>query len=684
MPGSTKPTSSASPTKRMPSSSSASKPPSAKGEKMTAKQRKLLEQKKKEEEERAKKEEEEKRRKEEEEERKRQEEEERKLMEERRRRAEEERKRLNEEKGAFDSEVLPFHQDKLKSLLSVAKEEDEWKKFVECDNLPKLHDDVDMNNFVSSWRDINEMSRSKELRNLTEDFGLIKDGEKVYRELEYLFVESLARSNKSLQNHCQKYLTEISECILATLDDATAHIMQYFDKFLSSDHDQFQKVERGIQYGIWTNISKNLIRYVDFDKMRVNVELAIKGMGYQEIALRVVHLSEDIFSSTSPNIQEVTVLGGIYLIDFLHIPPLVHTCEDWKIRQITELSHHIKRKPYNVTNNENQEVEGPPPAKVTIPAPHGCLIRSEKPQVAWWNEKEKIWSRDGITNSTYEPETGLISFMTTHLTCPLAVVYENNLDKSFHKWALFPVPHIGKDICVFQATPKILEGSSSLDDIAILVHKDKCRLISPSKPELEKLAVTWSNPAKLLSDLAKAGINLIFRYEEDPSSTSSTIKSMEMEKNAYDGISLVCLITSVANSVWNYHPSVKREIGVMKVHKSLIDQSTLKPCEDIDELDLVEIRYENKFNADLDANWDLLKYQKEKCGFISNEQPVSTEEENSIVDLATVSGLSTHHNLFLALEERNQGTQLRQLLEESNVLTINSVKTILNLSRPLV
>ncbi|EFC50681.1 predicted protein [Naegleria gruberi] len=258
----------ASPTKNQsaPSKPSSSKSTKAekgeKGEKLTAKQKKVLEQKKKEEEEKQRKEEEERIRKEEEEERKRKEEEERKINEERRKKAEEEKKRLDEEKGSFDSEVIPSFKEKLHTLMIVAKEEDEWNKFVNCENLPKLDDDVDMNNFISSWRDLNELALKKEIRNINEDFAMVVEGCKVMNEIEYLLVESIAQSKKDLETHCTKYLNYLSNCIVQTMDDATAHIMQYFDKYLSSENDQYQKVHPFIKYGIWTNISKNL--YVIF------------------------------------------------------------------------------------------------------------------------------------------------------------------------------------------------------------------------------------------------------------------------------------------------------------------------------------------------------------------------------------------------------------------------------------
>ena len=136
----------------------------------------------------------------------------------------------------------------------IAREEDEWNNFVNCENLPKLADDVDMNNFISSWMDLNQLALKKEIRNINEDFTLVVEGCKVMREIEYLLIESIAQSKKTLEEHCIKYLNQLSTCITQTLDDTTAHIMQYFDKYLSTENDQFQKVHPFIKYGIWTNI----------------------------------------------------------------------------------------------------------------------------------------------------------------------------------------------------------------------------------------------------------------------------------------------------------------------------------------------------------------------------------------------------------------------------------------------
>jgi hypothetical protein len=58
---------------------------------------------------------------------------------------------------------------------------------------------------------------------------------------------------------------------------------------------------------------------------------------------------------------------------------------EWTIRQVTELSNKIKRKPYTEKGIENDEIEGPP-AKIQIPIPKNVLLRNEKPEVAWWSE----------------------------------------------------------------------------------------------------------------------------------------------------------------------------------------------------------------------------------------------------------------------------------------------------------
>ena len=235
-----------------------SKPGSAAEPKLTAKQKKLLEQKKKEEEERLRKEEEEKRLKEEEEERKRLEEEQRKLEEERRIKAEEERKRIDEERANFEISVVPKLRSTLEELWKPVKEEDEWNRFITCENLPKIEDGVDMNNYISFWLESIEGEKDKERRNFKQDLHLITDGMRTLKEMEYHILESASNGNQKMQEHYHNYFKQVSKCITTTLDDASDHIMQFYDIYRNCDNDQFTIINPNVKYGIWTNVSKKL------------------------------------------------------------------------------------------------------------------------------------------------------------------------------------------------------------------------------------------------------------------------------------------------------------------------------------------------------------------------------------------------------------------------------------------
>ena len=257
------------------------------------------------------------------------------------------------------------------------------------------------------------------------------------------------------------------------------------------------------------------------------------------------------------------------------------------------------------------------------------------------------------------------------------------MDTKFEKWCLTPLPTVGRDCVVFRIKPKAAESMlAAVDDIIILVHKDKCKLISPIKKELEMLNSNWKSPSQLLISLAKAGINLIFEYETD---TENCIKNIELEKHAYDGLSLISLMSPIASSKWNSHETVKKDVAVFRVHQSLVDQTTISAELDRNNIDSNKIvDYTTQLEEDIDEKWDLYKYQRTKCGPIRRDQPATAEDETTFVDLSTLEGFITHNQILSNLEDKHQDKEkIHNLLESSNVLTIFTVKTLLNSIRPL-
>ncbi|KAL9653826.1 hypothetical protein ABK040_012887 [Willaertia magna] len=648
------------------------------------KNKRLMEQKRKEEEERLRREEEERIKREEEEERKRKEEAERIRREKELKRQAEEKARIGAEKFEYLRTLEPKIKKKCRECAEQLAQEEDWKRFVECNNLPKINDRVDMNNFISYWIDNDNIDKDSDYRNLNDDFIHIKEGVETIKQLEYAYLEAKVSGDEEKKEYFKHYIDKISECITETIDDATAHIMQYFDKYLSKDNDQFVKQDQTMKYGIWTNISKNLIRYVEYQPIKISVELAIKGMGFQEIAVRAVQIDHDIFSYTSFKPQNLVVLGGIILIDILYIPPMVHVTDEWKIRQVTDLAYRVKRKPYTQVV-DNQEVDGPP-AKVQITLPSDLIIRNEKPSVAWWNEKEKCWSKDGISGSKFENEEKVISFLTTHLTCPLAIVYENTFDTDFGRWFVTPLYQAGKGFSVLYIEPKKQEDSlAEIDEIYILIHNGKCKLLSPTRKEIAHIVNCWLGPVELLREMAKSGINLIFEGIETKSEEKD-MKLEELERNAYEGLSLISSMCTITNSKLNSHPSIGKDLALARISKNLTDPLTVKDMKDKDEIDLAFIK--NNINCSFEETdkWDLMVFHPDKCSFLKPTEPTISEESNGteIIPLQIPEGLQTHLNAFIALQDKYQDySKVQKMLEASNMLTLDSVKKLLLLIRPL-
>jgi len=160
-------------------------------------------------------------------------------------------------------------------------------------------------------------------------------------------------------------------------------------------------------------------------------------------------------------------------VEILTTPPEPRMHKDWKIRQVTSLVKEIKRRNYEQVDAQGNEVEAPP-AYVEFLVPANVLVRREEPDVAWWDKKNKVWSKEGVSEAKFNPETRKLSFMTAQLTTALALVHVRNkkflmytfdpsnthssqssvYDIPFKSWRVYAVPTLGKNVRVLEIVPR--------------------------------------------------------------------------------------------------------------------------------------------------------------------------------------------------------------------------------------
>lgn len=644
-------------------------PPKQKSKKKKKSEKKrLAELKRKEEEERLRREEEERLRLEEEE-RKRREEEERKRREEEERLAKEERKRIGIEADQFastESEMEFQYKRKIKRLI----EEEEWERYIQCSHLPNVEDERDLNSFLSVWRD--NPNFKHENRNIKNDFEDVQKGIEVMRAIEdrYLQIE-----DENKKNFYKKYLLDVADACRETLDEITAHIMQFSDRFISQDLNQYSNIMQDFKYSLWVNILKNpRMKYVDFEEINTSVELALKGMSLSNTAIRVIQLKFDPLSIRARRNPIYQPLGEIVYIETLMIPrPPITIPGGWVCRKITELAYTVKRTPYVQQDAQGNDVE-PPATQVKFKVPDNALIRGTEPLVAWWNEKKKTWSIEGISDITYDPKTRIVDFKTKHLTTALAVVQSRVMDVPFQYWYITPLPECGNEyaVLVIKPAPQTVQ-ERLISTIYILIHQTKCKLISPMVPELYYLKDKWLPPKILLKHMANSGINLML-VDADGDFTAVRPKEYDLEKKAYHDMAMVCSICAFSSSKWNQDPNCGQNRAVFNISNDLFDPREWVDAKGIAEEECLKpppIDFKDK------TLWSNMSYYSTKCGYMD------CSDESEELNFKQPESLQTHHNLYLALQEKYDPDEIKRRQEASDILLINTVRTLLMAIRPL-
>lgn len=247
-------------------------------------------------------------------------------------------------------------------------------------------------------------------------------------------------------------------------------------------------------------------------------------------------------------------VGPIFL-QALELPPQPKSVNHWVVKRV--LPDHppeyvypsvMPRPPPSAPGEEASVVQAPLPGSALwqsisitfkLPTPY---IYPEEPQMARWDETEKLWRTKGLLNPQFDMTEETVSFQTYYF-CPFAVMVDQYANMPYASWQLLPK---GKD-----HTLLIIEGG--IAQITVEIKGEKSTLVGPDptdQPSLSHLLNQPMSAKQLIAALKSVGANF-FPEPDAARYVSVTKKRYLIEVAVYRSMALASCAYGFQWSHWN-------------------------------------------------------------------------------------------------------------------------------------
>eukprot|EP00611_Tribonema_gayanum_P006793 TRINITY_DN1611_c0_g1_i2.p1 TRINITY_DN1611_c0_g1~~TRINITY_DN1611_c0_g1_i2.p1 ORF type:complete len:522 (+),score=108.38 TRINITY_DN1611_c0_g1_i2:1237-2802(+) len=390
--------------------------------------------------------------------------------------------------------------------------------------------------------------------------------------------EALGRGDGLAVQSYKEMRAQLRELSAAKMDFATAHLLTHWDMCAGesgqgdtdTDKDKICRQRGGIRLGIWCNLTLKAFRMrtIDFPEASMSTDvprpLSTARVALRNLFLPYCHIPKDNLAegqSSSAGDDGGTrwmVLGGIFALELLAMPPGVKRMAGWLFRPVGELATRIARQTYPLDGGNAAMA---PALRAQFTLPTGVLL-PEKPAVCAWDSAANAWTDDGIGEVDWHRERRLVRLHTQRIGL-LAVVQERTIDLPYKSWRLRPVYNIadqelevgpegdGDAQALYSDEPEIsLELVTPRLSLDIRVRGSQCWLEGPSIAEFAALQGRRMAPGCLVLELRKAGVAVAPSTEDVAAVGLQGIEAV-LEQSACCQVADVCAAFELRSSRWN-------------------------------------------------------------------------------------------------------------------------------------
>nr|XP_044995479.1 dynein axonemal intermediate chain 7 isoform X2 [Jaculus jaculus] len=380
--------------------------------------------------------------------------------------------------------------------------------------------------------------------------------------------------------------------------------------------------------GFWAKVIST-----DEEPEAIQGELEIKLLSEAVSTAHLFHLKNavekpDVTEESEVDLCQYAMLGGVYHLDILELPPQCKAVKGWIIVEIRKEGLQKFKYPPDATEEPDSENTFPP-IEVTLEVRENVLF-FEDPMIIRWDDKGKHWKKDGISDVLYNREKRLITFSLETLG-PVTLIQDAHINMPYQSWELRPL----------DMNKVLLTVTTVFTDIQIHIKENVCMLASiklKKRERLSNLEGKWMAPVPFIMALKNAGLN-IFPTEYSHFYAIANNKVPVVEMRAYRQMALLSSAFAFGWSKWNLMCNSTKVIFKVKEHPTA--ESTPAP-------------------------WALLMFSGDRA------QALKMSEDSEVYSEALKEGTEFHSTLFHMAQDFASGEAM-QRVRDSSCLFIDSV-----------
>ena len=465
------------------------------------------------------------------------------------------------EQARRDHRYLNRQQQQLSHLHTTVDQQHEWQRYLECNPLPDVRHEAELNTYLSLWREAAATSAQPHtlLQSVVNSCSV---SESIVSALHD--AASLAREehDSSTQHFLTAYQHTLRHLIASKVDQLTSayltHSDQYEDEqktFTVSHHSPH------IDYALWvhTSAKHGRVKKIEWADIGLTIELPV-ALQQSRVAIRVVRTTFDHVSEREEAEEEMQAgqheaageeaaarkeerererevrramrpphhfvsVGGMMCIEQLALPPPPKQAKGWAMRELAHTCSSLQVIPYPTEDNTQaaaataaggaaapaaaaaaaaaSAAQSNAPLRLSFHIPASVYLPQQTPHFGWYDVNAHAWRQDGITLLSFDPVTRLTQLALSSLH-PFALIQPRALDFPYRQWYLHS--HL-------TSTELLLKGSryDAVVEVKGAVKAEDggvCRLVSPAHPLLSAINDHWHPPGRLLLLARELGLNL--------------------------------------------------------------------------------------------------------------------------------------------------------------------------------
>lgn len=571
----------------------------------------------------------------------------------------EEEIRLNEEKNLLKPWLEEISKE-LKEIKEVYNEEEQWRKFIECNTMPDPTIESQMNAYITL------MAEAK-IQLLPSVMEKCQEAELVTQKLINSLADALEENEYERKNWCLSYINRIRALAKQKLDETTATILQKADEYLIKVIDplatttgasaklksvmepitvkeSYLKCQKpDLKAGLWLNYQNTGPKFkpIDFEELNMSAELP-RQLYEEPCVMRTFWTSYDYLSKAD---QNDLIIGGIYEVVIYRFPDQPKTVKEWKLRPIKSTEITLNPRPYpspEIAATGNISVT---PLKMIYQLPENLYIPNPADlRVAVWDPVNSQWSETEIGDSSFNPEHKIVTFRTKRLA-PFAVLSQRIAD--------FPYSYFF--IRAVSDEKILLDLKGKRIDMQFIITPGYLEYVNVANiQELNFLEGVKMTPGVLLFQMSKCGVFLM-PEDRDFETTNLTPKNKEAEELAIFDISMNIRTYAFRSTKWNR--MVEGDIILARIRENL--------------------EYDSFFAEDEEHDWRTVSWYHNKCSLTglketSEEKKIKPTDENT-----------SHFLLNLVMKDNCTEAAQARMNELRSVQLSDTVKKVLRLLRIL-